>query len=303
MPPKIGLPKISGLTGGYVVDTRDQSASISSAKTMAKPVRLPWPISATGMASTIAPSAPMVAQAPSAAGVPPSASAAAGRTNSAPGMLKAKVSPAEPWRKPRRESAPCGLRSILPMTLLNMASRSLLGGALDGAEDARIGAATADIAIHVANDVVAARILVRRKQRRGLHDLPGLAIAALRHLQIEPGLLQRMVAVGRQALDGGDVLARHHGDRRLARAHRLAVEMHRAGAAHAGAAAVFRAGELEVLAHNPEQRRFRTGIHTGRFVIDGEGDRHHALPYAERSEGLEWIPGRDSCPKVLNLWA
>src|ERR1700722_1437407 len=281
MPPKIGLPKISGLTGGYVVDTRDQSASISSAKTMAKPVRLPWPISATGMASTMAPSGLMVAQAPSAAGVPPSASAAAGRTNSAPGMLHAKVSPAEPWRKPRRESAPCGLRSILPM-----ASRSLLGGALDGAEDARIGAATADIAIHVANDVVTARILVRRKQRRGLHDLPGLAIAALRHLQIEPGLLQRMVAIGRQALDGGDVLARHHRDRRLARAHRLAVEMNRAGAAHACAAAVFRAGELEVLPHDPQQWCFRTGIHTCRLIIDGEGDRHHALPFAERSGGI-----------------
>src|SRR5580693_114015 len=281
MPPKIGLPKISGLTGGYVVDTRDQSASISSANTMARPVRLPWPISATGMASTMAPSAPMVTHAPSAAGVPPSASAAAGRTNSAPGMVKAKVSPAEPWRKPRRDNVPFGLRSILLMTL-----RSLLGGALDGAEDARIGAATADVAVHVANDLVAARILVGRKQRRGLHDLAGLTVTALRHLQIEPGLLQRMVAVGRQPFDGGDVLARHHGHRRLARAHRLAVEMHRAGAAHAGAAAIFRAGELEVLAHNPEQRRFRAGIHTCRLVIDGEGDRHHALPYAERSEGI-----------------
>src|SRR5580700_6527608 len=167
---------------------------------MARPVRLPWPISATGMASTMAPSAPMVTHAPSAAGVPPSASAAAGRTNNAPGMLKAKVSPAEPARKPRRDNAPFGLRSILPMNSLPMASRSLLGGALDGAEDAWISAATADIAIHVANDVVAARILVIRQQCRGLHDLPGLAITALRHLQIEPGLLQRMVAIGRQAL-------------------------------------------------------------------------------------------------------
>src|SRR6202051_396431 len=248
MLPKIGLPKISGLTGGYVIDTRDQSASISSANTIASPVEEPCPISATGMASTMAPSAPMVTHAPTAAGVAPSASAAAGRTNSAPGMLKANVSPAALSRKPRRDITPFGLRSILPMNSLPMASRSLLGGALDGAKDARIGAATADIAVHMANDVVTARILVGRKQRRGLHDLAGLAIAALRHLQVEPGLLQRMVAVGRQALDGGDVLARHHGHRDLARAHRLAVEMHRAGAAHAGAAAVFRAGQLAMLA-------------------------------------------------------
>src|SRR5580692_6333421 len=196
MPPKIGLPKISGLTGGYVVDTRDQSASISSANTMARPVRLPCPISATGMASTMAPSGPMVTQAPMAAGVALSASATRG-ANSAPGMLKAKVSPAAPSRKPRRDNVPFGLRSILPKTLLNMASRSLLGGALDGAEDARIGAAAADVAVHVADDVVAARILVGREQCRGLHDLAGLAVTALRHLQVEPGLLQRMVAVGR----------------------------------------------------------------------------------------------------------
>src|SRR5580692_335132 len=280
MLPKIGLPKISGFTGGYVIETRDQSASISSANTMASPVEEPCPISATGMASTMAPSGLMVTQAPTAAGVASSASAAAGRANSAVGRVKAKVRPAELCRKPRRDNVPFGLRSILPMT-----SRSLLGGALDGAEDARIGAAAADVAVHVADDVVAARILIAGEQRGGLHDLPGLTVAALRHLQIEPGFLQRMVAIGRQPFDGGDVLACHHGDGRLARADRLAVEMHRAGAAHAGAAAVFRAGQLEVFAHNPEQRRFRAGIHSRRFVIDGEGDRHHALPYADWSEG------------------
>ena len=42
-------------------------------------------------------------------------------TNSAPGMLKAKVSPAAPSRKPRRDNVPFGLRSILPKTLLTMA--------------------------------------------------------------------------------------------------------------------------------------------------------------------------------------
>src|ERR1700722_16883891 len=201
MLPKIGLPKISGFTGGYVIDTRDQSASISSANTMASPVELPCPISATGMASTTAPSGLMVTQAPTAAGVAASASAAAGRANSAVGRVKAKVRPAELCRKPRRDNVPFGLRSILPMGCSKMASRSLLGGAPDGAEDARVGGAAADVAVHVANDVVAARILVGRKQRRGLHDLPGLAITALRHLQIEPGPFEGMGAIGRQALD------------------------------------------------------------------------------------------------------
>src|ERR1700690_272081 len=114
---------------------------------MARPVRLPCPISATGMASTMAPSAPMVTHAPSAAGVALSASATRG-ANSAPGMLKAKVSPPEPARNPPRERV--GLRSILPKIFLPKTLRSLLGGAVDGAEDARIGAAAADVAVHVA---------------------------------------------------------------------------------------------------------------------------------------------------------
>jgi hypothetical protein len=36
------------------------------------------------------------------------------------------------------------------------------------------------------------------QQLRGLHDLPGLAVAALRHLFDDPGLLQRMRGIGRQ---------------------------------------------------------------------------------------------------------
>ena len=73
---------------------------------------------------------------------------------------------------------------------------SLLRGALDGAHDARIGAAAADVAVHVRDDLLARRLLVLREQRRRLHDLAGLAVAALRHLLGDPRLLQRMAAVG-----------------------------------------------------------------------------------------------------------
>src|ERR1700722_8671634 len=112
--------------------------------------------------------------------------------------------------------------------MLPMTSRSLLRSALDSAEDARIGPAPADVAIHVANNVITARIFVAREQRRSLHDLAGLAVAALRHLQINPGFLQRMIAVGRKAFDRGDILARHHRNRSLAGTHGTAIEVNRA---------------------------------------------------------------------------
>ena len=80
---------------------------------------------------------------------------------------------------------------------------------------------------------------------------PGLAVAALRHVDLGPGLLHRVRAVARQAFDGDDLvggLARlPHRDR--AGALHLAVDVHRAGAALRDAAAVFGAGQADLLAN------------------------------------------------------
>ena len=51
------------------------------------------------------------------------------------------------------------------------------------------------------------RIAILGEQRRRLHDLAGLAVAALRHLLGDPGLLQRMLALGVETFDRGDLLA------------------------------------------------------------------------------------------------
>jgi deoxyhypusine synthase len=82
------------------------------------------------------------------------------------------------------------------------------------------------------------------QQRGGRHDLPGLAVAALGHVQLLPGLLQRVGAVGRQPFDRDDGGARRVGHRCLAGAHRAASQMDGAGAARAGPAPVFRAGRF-----------------------------------------------------------
>ena len=50
----------------------------------------------------------------------------------------------------------------------------------------------------------------------------------------------------------------------------LAVDVHRAGAAQAGAAAEFCARELELLAHDPEQRRVGLSLDVRRLAIDCE---------------------------------
>ena len=129
------------------------------------------------------------------------------------------------------------------------------GGAHDRLLDARIGHAAAEIAVHMRHHFFLGRVGILGKQRRRLHDLPGLAVAALRNLLGDPRLLQRMIALGAEAFDGGDLLAGDVAERGLAGSHRFAVDVNRAGAAQAGAAAEFRAGHLQLFADGPEQRR------------------------------------------------
>jgi hypothetical protein len=67
--------------------------------------------------------------------------------------------------------------------------------------------------------IVSLMSLVRRlgdrvEQRRRRHHHARLAVAALRHVEMQPGLLDRVRAVRRQALDGGDGLALDEADGR-----------------------------------------------------------------------------------------
>jgi len=115
------------------------------------------------------------------------------------------------------------------------------------------GAAAADVGDRGV-DVGVARLGIRFEERRHRHDHAGLAVAALRHVVIDPRLLHLVQDLARgEAFDSGDFGAarRAHGNR--ARAHREAVHVHRAGAALRDAAAVFGAGEADLFANHPQQ--------------------------------------------------
>src|SRR3546814_12833675 len=64
-----------------------------------------------------------------------------------------------------------------------MASYSCRGAA-DGADDALVAAAAADVALHPLEDLLVAGAGRCRQQRGRLHDLAGLAEAALRPLHV-----------------------------------------------------------------------------------------------------------------------
>src|SRR6202007_1484731 len=112
-------------------------------------------------------------------------------------------------------------------------------GRMDGGADPWIRGAAADVAAHGFVNVGCAGLLILRQQRCRRHDLAGLAIAALRNLQADPGRLHRLRGFAVDAFDGGDVLALDGREWRHARARRNPFDVNGAGAALRDAAAVF----------------------------------------------------------------
>src|SRR5581483_4676511 len=97
-------------------------------------------------------------------------------------------------------------RLTLAMTNLLCVPSSVMsrspGSGANGRVDALIAAAAAEVAGHGAGDLrVGGRRLLRQK-RGGVHDLPRLAVAALRHADVAPGNLHGMLVGRVQALDG-----------------------------------------------------------------------------------------------------
>jgi hypothetical protein len=122
---------------------------------------------------------------------------------------------------------------------------------MDGGADPDIGRAAADVAVHGEVDVAIGRRRIQSEQRRGAHDLAGLAVAALRHVERDPGLLHGGAFLAAEALDGRDLAVADRRYRQRTRAHRLAINVNRAGAALRYPAAVFGAGQSHAIADRP----------------------------------------------------
>src|SRR5712691_8812718 len=108
----------------------------------------------------------------------------------------------------------------------------------DGGTNPGIASAAADIARHGCVDLGITRPRGVREQRRGGHDLAALAIAALRHVQGQPFLLNPLSDFGpANSLDGGNGQVAHGVQPHLAGSRRRAIRMHGASSALADAAA------------------------------------------------------------------
>src|ERR1700741_1590475 len=104
--------------------------------------------------------------------------------------------------------------------------RLLAGGYLDDLANALVRAATADIARHPFFDVVIAWLGLPLQQRRCLHDLAALAIAALRDVDLLPCALDGMIAVRAKTFNRGDVFSGGGAHRSEAASSGLAIDVH-----------------------------------------------------------------------------
>src|SRR5256714_10765766 len=232
--------------GADSIRTFVQSASSSSASSMGNDVAPPGPISARSTATRTLSSAPMRSQAWGA-----NATAAPPRIACRPvaGRWKPMTRPATPAVSRNSRRVICGA----------LMSRSLRG-AMDGGADALVRATATDVG-HRRVDVGVGGMRRFREQRRGGHDLPRLAVAALRHVFLDPRALHGVRPVLGEAFDRGDALARDGRHRQHAGAGRDAVQVNGTGAALGDAAAELGTGETERVPQHPEERR-----------VGGDGD-------------------------------
>src|SRR5215475_12367746 len=247
-----------------------QSHSSSSATSWARPVRVPWPISERAMRMTQVLSGLITTQALTSASAGVAASADPMPALMGAGRCHPRASPpaataVEPTMNARRWRFAPGRSMSALMSGPLLSRRHVHGG-----PDALVGPAATDVG-HRIVDFLVGRVRVLPQQRDGGHDLAGLAVAALGHVQRHPGFLHGVRAGGRQALDGDDpVRGLHAGHGNGTGADDLAVEVHRAGPALRDAAAVLRPGEADLLADHPQERCIGLDLHVADLAVDVE---------------------------------
>jgi 1-deoxy-D-xylulose 5-phosphate reductoisomerase len=173
-----------------------------------------------------------------------------------------------------------------------------LGGARNGATDAVIGSATADVGVHAVGDLLFGGLGRRAQERRSSQHLARLAPAALHDVEFLPGSLNGLACRRIETFDRGDLLSGERGCRRHAGPCRLAVHKDSAGTAGGDTAAELRAGKFQVLTQVPEQGP----IFLARVFLFLAVDRQlHGNPPPSASEAADRNPRRPCAIRTASM--
>src|SRR5262249_39588653 len=191
---------------------------------------------------------------------------------------------AEPTMKARRERL-----CKLPISLL----RHLCRSRMDCSANARIGSATTQIAGHHLVDLLVRRLGDQFKKRDRLHDLAGLAVAALRNLVFDPSRQNRVLVSIRQPFDRDHRLAGDAADFRLTGTDSLSVYLDGAGATLRYPAAVLGTRDTELVAQHPKQRHLRNDVNLVLDPVDREVD-HVGISLRDVCRPAAWARSDDA---------
>src|SRR5258706_15524060 len=169
-------------------------------------------------------------------------------------------------------------------SLLQICLAHFLGRVLHGLDDVHVARAAAQVPADGLADLLLARVLVALEERARGHQHARRAESALQAVLLGEALLHRMqLAALLQALDRGDLgavgLHREH----RAGFDRLAVEVHRAGAAMDRIAAHVRARHPEHFGDKVHEQKARLDFRLAHRAVDGYADlvhRHGQFPPA-----------------------
>jgi hypothetical protein len=175
-------------------------------------------------------------------------------------------------------------------------------------DNARIGAATAQVRIHVLNNLSPARFGIFLQNTVGFQNHAGSTEAALDSPMLHKSFLQWMkLLIGCQALDSKNLFSCGILDRVLTGSNRFFIDDYGAGSALAVATAKFRAGQLKIRSQHPKEGSISISGHAYRTSIKLEtnGLRHEPFPFNSKrvyrasirlsqsnKEGYEFHPSR-----------
>ena len=158
-------------------------------------------------------------------------------------------------------------------------------------------AAAAQIIAQRFQHLVLGRVWRALQQRLGRDDHAVEAIAALRGLLVDEGLLHGIGVLARaEAFERHNVAAGAALDRDHAGARRDAVDQHGAGAAFAEPAAIFRSVQFEIVAQHIKQGGVGRGVDVMGFAVDGQAHRalRHAPLKPRCAAKSRWTPREDT---------
>src|SRR5262249_44613733 len=127
---------------------------------------------------------------------------------------------------------------------------------------------------------------IAAEQRDGAEDHARRAVSALERVGSEEGLLHRVqLALGRQSLDGDDLLRAYRADLELAASRCDAIDQHSTCRALSFTASELGTTEIEMVAQDAEEWAIRIGIDPPRRAVHVDfGDSGHRTMLPPRRE-------------------